>query len=744
MKIGHRNTQAPRRRGIRHQRGAAAVLAMMFLVIFSSLAAAMAIVSQGNLTTADSQMKITRSLAGAETGLRFMLYRINLETPAITTRSGLVDSSNATTLWTQLRTALVASFNGETHNIVEPVVNGTALTIGPIAVAPGEPQFTATLTPHPITGENYNSAYYQRPPYSQMSPAVSSANPLDATWVRLRVSCADGPAGRQITRSVQVDLRIEKKIKYAILSKSRLMIGRNVMIQGPVGSKFTETNLDNGHPVQIQSDFFGLDSQLDAELTAFYNTLKTNNASGENRLNLSNAAHVAGITNPAQYDTDSDGYIDEYDFFLAHYDASSKGYINATDMNTSTNVRNAQLFALIDTFGDPTRTGYNDGKIDENDRYAKIRGEVLLTAQAQAWASGAAGGDYLQHVQGLIAPDNGSSALEFQSAALDNYSLDPSDFDVSAYRTRATGDLAAQASQQVANSQGGANAPAMDLSGAREAVPYGAAHPYDMYDRPVYRNMTFNNVKIPKGTNALFINCRFIGCTFVETTTQNTDTNYNYVGMIEPASGAAIHYDKAAVVNGQSVTNTKALANNIRFDDCKFEGGVVTDVPTNFTQARNKLTFTGKTEFDPSAASLTDAEKALFQRSTLIAPQYSIEMGTFNNPNDADETVKLTGTIVAGIIDMRGQVTVDGSLLTTYEPKTGDLPVLLDEAANYNTTLGYFNTASGDLEAEMPDAAKGLGKIQIRYNGSRPLPDGILGPIRLTPSLATYTEGGAN
>ena len=59
------------------ERGAAAVLAMMFLVIFSSLAAAMAIVSQGNLTTADSSLKINRSLAAAETGMQFMVYRLN-------------------------------------------------------------------------------------------------------------------------------------------------------------------------------------------------------------------------------------------------------------------------------------------------------------------------------------------------------------------------------------------------------------------------------------------------------------------------------------------------------------------------------------------------------------------------------------------------------------------------------------------------------------------------------------------
>ncbi|MCE9591553.1 MAG: hypothetical protein K8S99_13640 [Planctomycetes bacterium] len=743
MRIAIHSKQSRNRRGRRHQRGAAAVLAMMFLVIFSSLAAAMAIVSQGNLTTADSQMKISRSLAGAETGLRFMIYRINLVTPTIKTKSGLIDSTTATSLWTSVRTALAASFANEPHNIAEPVVTGTSLKIGPIAVAPGEPQFTATLTPHPLTGENYSSAYYQRPPYSQMVPAVSSSKPLDNTWVRIRVECADGPAGHKITRSIQMDLRLEKKIKYAILSKNRLMIGQNVMIQGPIGSKFTETSLANGNPVQIKSDFFGLDSTLDQKLTAFYNTLKTNNPSGDNRINLSNSTQTAGITNPAQYDTNHDGYISEYDFFLAHYDKASKGYINATDMDTGSNVRAAQIFSLIDTFGDPTRTGYNDGKIDDNDRYAKIRGEVMLSTDVSSWNNGAAGGDYLKYVQGLITPDAGQSALAFQSSALDNYTLAASDFDVSAYRALATGDLAAQATQQAQNSPGGAAAPSMDLTGTAEAVPYGAAHPYDMYTRPVYKNMTFTNVKIPKGSNALFINCKFIGCTFVETTTANTDANYNYVGMVDPATGSYSHYDKAAVVNGQSVTDTKPLANNIRFDDCKFEGGVVTDVPSNFTQVRNKLAFTGTTVFDPNAASLTDTQKALFQRSTLLAPQYSVELGTFTSPNDSTETVKLTGTIVAGIIDMRGQVTVDGSLLTTFAPAAGSLPMLGNESPDYNTTLGYFGSSEGDKEEEMPASGQGLGKIQIRYNGTRPLPDGILGPIQLTPNLGTYSEGGA-
>jgi len=90
----HAYTRPARRRGV------AAILAMMFLVIFASLAAAMAVVSQGNLRVADTNLKIGRSLAAAETGMNLMVRRLeqvangdpfDLETfPGIRTTSGLI------------------------------------------------------------------------------------------------------------------------------------------------------------------------------------------------------------------------------------------------------------------------------------------------------------------------------------------------------------------------------------------------------------------------------------------------------------------------------------------------------------------------------------------------------------------------------------------------------------------------------------------------------------------------------
>ncbi len=726
---------------------------MMFLVIFGSLAAAMAIVAQGNLATADSSMKINRSLAAAETGLHFMVYRVNQITANVQTRDGEITSANAGPLWDQVRAGLIASLSMETHNLTEPyeciwpqidmpVSGGKSLHVGPMGIGPGAPTFTATFTPHPIAGENYDSSYYQRSPYVDLTPVVSNATPLDGTWVRVRIEAFDGPINHRVTRAVQLDFQLEKKIRYAILSRSRVMIGRNVMIEGPIGSRYNETHLTHGHPIQMLSDFGGLDTALDANLTLLKNTLATNDANGDNRVNLADSREIQGITNPAQYDIDGDGFVDDYDFFLAHYDTSAKGYITAVDMNTSSNVDAAQLFTMIDTFGDPNRTGYGDGRIDEYDRYTKVRGEIRAAASKAAWEIGAANGPYQDFFQGPIQPDYNGDAMTFEAADTAVPQFTPADFDVASFKAMAANDLATQAVAQAANHDPSDPTSPQPLGNqTREAVPFGAAHPYDYYDRPIYENMTFTNIRIPKGSNALFKNCRFIGVTFVETESNNQDALFSFAGMQE-ADGTAKHPNLTVKVNGQDVADTKTISNNVRFHGCTFEGGIVSDAPTEFSQTRNKIAFTGKTAFKiKESTELNAAQKALFRRSTLLVPHYSVEMGTFVSPADSNETVELSGTVVAGIIDMRGQVKVNGTILTTFEPKSNTGPVQGDTSPQFNTTLGYFSSLDGDMEAELPSGGRGI--IQVRYDPTLPLPDGILAPISLRPNYATYSETGA-
>lgn len=745
---------------------------MMFLVIFGSLAAAMAIVSQGNLHTAETHIKVNRSLAASETGMRMIMYRLSQATDTVLTRSGTVWDPAAGTyittlnssdlasdtsgmpvdvllgksdaIWAEVAATLASQFSGELHNQQEPFIDGdNVLHIGPIAVAPAGPSFKATLTQHPILNEDYDSQYYTRPPYSDM--AVSSANPLDGRFVRVTVEAFDGIPGNRVHRSISMDFQLVKRIEYAVLSRSRVMLGRNVMIEGRVGSTFTETNLKQGHPMQVVSDFRGLSPELDAKLDALLGSIIEDDQDGDNRLSIYNSTEVADYADPASYDIDGDGFITDYDFFLSHFDTSSSpGQVTLSELEAELDPLDAQqLMMLIDTFGSPNRMGYNDGVLDKYDRYAKIRGEVHIAADKAGWEAGAAKatGAYQDHLQGPIVPGNGKTPMNFQSSETGEYELNPEQFDVSSFKALANDDFLAQASSNAANHDpGDPDSPKPLGRVVTEAVPFQATYPYDYYDRPVYENMTFRNVKIPKGTNALFINCRFIGVTFIETEVNNNDPNFNYAGM-QDATGDQKHPDRFVEVNGVEVYDTKTLANNIRFHNCTFEGGVVTDVPEEYTHARNKVTFTGNSGFDiENSTQLSTAEKMLYQRSSLLAPHYSIEMGTFISPYDSSEVIQLSGTIVAGLIDMRGQVNIDGQLLTTFEPKSDTGPVIGGTSPQFNTTLGYFSAADGDLETELPE--NGLGVIHVRYNKDLPLPDGILGPVEAVPLWSTYFEGG--
>ncbi|MEM6505153.1 MAG: hypothetical protein AAF711_06775 [Planctomycetota bacterium] len=759
-------------RTLRRQRGAAAVLSMMFLVIFGSLAAAMAIVSQGNLHTADTHLQVNRSLAASETGLHLMMYRLSEAAEQVLTRSGAVwdpaagnyittlqssdlsgDSSGmpvdvllgkADAIWTEVSATLATSLSGELHNQQEPYIDSDGvLHVGPIAIGPNAPSFTATFTPHPIVGEDYDSDYYTRPPYSDMG--ISSTSPLDARFIRVSVEAYDGTPGNRVYRSVSMDFQLVKRIEYAVLSRSRVMIGRNVMVEGRVGSTFTETNLDNGHPIQIASDFYGLDATLDTQLEALLGSIIEDDQNGDNRLSIHDSTEVADYANPSAFDTDGDGYITDFDFFLSHFDtASSPGQITVTELESSLDSLDAQqLMTLIDTFGSPLRAGYNDGVIDEYDRYAKVRGEVHIAADLAGWLSGAASetGAYQDHLQGPLVPTHNNNPLTFQSNETGEYELNPTQFNVQSFKDLATDDFLAQAATNAASHDPTDDTTPQPLgTSVLEEVPFGATYPYDYYDRPVYENMTFRNVKIPKGTNALFINCRFIGVTFVETETANTDPDFNYAG-IQNSSGDPQYADRFVTIDGTDVYDTKTVANNIRFHNCTFEGAVVTDVPQEYTHVRNKVTFTGNSGFDiDNSTQLTDAEKTLFKRSSLLAPHYSIEMGTFVAPYDSSEAIQLSGTIVAGLIDMRGQINIDGQLLTTFEPISDTGPVIGNTSPQFNTTLGYFGAADGDLETEVPE--NGLGVIHVRYNKDLPLPDGILGPVEAVPLWGTYFEGG--
>ncbi|MEM1107922.1 MAG: type II secretion system protein [Planctomycetota bacterium] len=843
------------------QRGITAVLAMLFLMIFGSLAAAMAIVSQGNLRTADSHLKINRAMATAETGLDLMVYRLEQITqgdpsdstrfPGIRIDEGLIHDGdfydadgNAYDIWSgtngeqgvaiQLADALAGepNFASSGNPYVDSVSLGVndrglpiyQLIVPAIQVGPNAPAFSATMTPHPLpnpadgitVSADYDDAFYDRLPYGppgdvpgttqyDIDMAIKEAagidyivsettgfnntynlptRPLDGRYIRVRVTAFDGDLNnsdprfdpdsaeydpelvsrRRVYRSIAMDFRLDKRVPYAILSRSRIMVGRNVQIRGNVGSRFTEVDKLNGHPLQVLSDFVGLSSSLDAILSppntsyptggTFHNELVINDKNGDNRIDTRNPSEMVdwpgGPAAALAADLDGDLYVSDFDYFLAEFDSSGDGRVTSAELAAGSASQSAttaaQLFELMDKGGDTFRVGYDDGFIDADDLYAKIRGQISLKATAADWNTGlqdwgdngtGTAPDYRDFLQGMVRPDFGAAPLTTNDPDLDVHTFTQHSFDTSTFAAMATTTVEAQ--KGVAN---GSDTPSEGT--VFEEVPFESPFPYDYYDRPVYENMVFEDTRIPLGTNALFKNCRFIGVTFIEVSPHNDDENFNYVGMQE-GDGSPRHPDFDAEVNGSTVSDTKPFGNNIRFDNCRFEGPVVsgssdgTAQPAGFTHVRNKVNFTGDTTFD-FATSTTDDEQRLYERSSLLLPHMSVEMGSFVDGASSDQKLELSGAVVAGLIDMRGQIDLKGTLITTFEPVSGQAPVLGDTAPNFNTTLGYFSQGQGDLEANIPSG--GLGKIRLIYDPTIALPDGIDGPIELRPLTETYHEGG--
>ncbi len=385
-----------------------------------------------------------------------------------------------------------------------------------------------------------------------------------------------------------------------------------------------------------------------------------------------------------------------------------------------------------------------------------------------------------------------------------------------------------------------------------ENSPFNSPSYSDIYWRPVFTNMVFRNVQIPTGLNGLFNNCTFVGVTYVRCDSDNTHVLWQEYGLngldaggrpvpkynreiygddagedasnappmlpvtaIPPAQmvltvelsaspidkgdvpaseigtyGAAYNtLPEPLVIDGLRVIDTKTRSNNLRFHDTLFVGSIVSDTPTNYTQMRNKIQFTGVSKFttvhptEPNNAFLNpdsgDMEDIL--TSSMMLPNYSVDLGAFNSPPEQD--IKLQGAVIAGVLDARGNTEIDGALLLTFDPEYGVAPLVdilgapVGNPAGFNASLGYFGGDDGDFESidpttlpivggvrivgydttgdgladapydepqpagSTPVPFNGFGKIRIRHDPNMRLPSGLMLPLSMPPVQGTYQEG---
>ena len=854
------------RRAPSSARGVVSVLSMMFLVIFGSLAVAMAVVSKGNLRTAEAHLRVTRALGSTDTGLAIATERLAQAASTFRIEKGQITPTYATDLWN-------GTFTAPDGKVLLP--DGSPATFGvrdflaalhandqTIAITPYYQSQNDWLVTSPIILERASDDP-GNPLYNTVTSAAQITYIPEPTIGAVRAVVTgydwDWTRNAWIERSSQQDFRVFKRVAQAVLAPSKIMIGKNVQVNGPLGARFTGVANVGGDPLVVRGDFRGLDAGLDQRMDDFYAAVLANDANGDNRLSEQHAVESASLAalNLTDYDGDGnpdlafsdvsgDGVVDEFDIFLKKYDTNGDhSVVLSAALTTGTPAQgqspefdsiDEDLALLIDSAvpdrnGDgvvdsaDTVLGYRDGKLDARDQYAKIRGPVLVRANRNAWeqsvdSSGAPVGDYQSRVEGVIRADD-KPPVSFDKGDDELPSVQIDTFD------SASSALAAAANGGSFASQAGVSNPIFTLNTdangvvigqtfnaalvtTREATPFSAPAAVDYYDRPIFQNIVFKDVVIPMGLNALFINCTFVGVTRVETYQANAHPAWQFYGQQDangalqypplPANSSAqldndyyppndplfqkpVGFDvPRLLVNGTPYVNTKPLSNNIRFHDCMFVGSIVADKPTVFTNIRNKLQFTGATKFyeehptspndpalNPDPADIPEIEK-----SSMMLPQYSVDVGTNNAP--ADQDVNLQGVIIAGVLDVRGNTTIHGALLMTFEPSLTD-PALqhfgqpAGNPADFNITLGYFSPDQGDQEGYsifdyngqkivgfdttgdgLPDTVdpnaggapvpfNGFSKVVLNWDPNLIMPDGLIAPIQIEPVLQSYREG---
>ncbi len=786
-----RRARAPRRRGV------ASVLAMMFLVIFGSLAAAMAVVAQGNLRTADSSLKVSRAQSAAESGLVFAQRRLARESQRFVVEKGVVDAGFASRLWNgswnsgdgAVEVLPPSGFEGPDSPDGLAAAIRDAHLVDAAAFAPSAEHANlpeiyegGALVTLPMRLEaGVNTLWFQ-----VMYEPIAGTNRVRVTSLGV-----DG----EIRRTLSIEFEITKRIEYAVISPNRVMIGKNVLVEGPLGTRYGteegELTVDNGDPLVMRSDFRYLSDDLTAKIDALGAAIEAYDADGDGRLRPTHPFESQGLSGSGFSDLDGDQFVDDFDLFLSEYDADGDGAVVWDEARASAAGIDGgaefagiddQLARLVDLArpdrnGDgeidarDVRLGYSDGVLNTYDMYAKVTGRLVFAVDAESWEE-VAQEDWRGIAEGPVRPTDGSGPARFGVGSDELRVVTTADFADSAawFSTNVTANFAAQASAGV--SAGGtivtaANAP-------YEAVPYGSSAAYDHYRRPIYRNMVFRDVRIPKGTNPLFENCRFEGTVYIETETACTDINWNYTGalkQVDLGNGNISYVPRfpgiSSTLGGSTVSDTRTISNSVRFHGCTFLGSIAGDTPAEFTHWRNKVQLTGATRFysdpedgeldlQPDGAELRAILESFgttkldrLQRSSIMLPGWSVDVGNFTNEvafdPDLTPRVKLKGTIIAGVLDARGTADVHGTLLMTYRPVGGAGALAYNgKPESFNTTLGYFGALDGDGEGALPGDAgfSGFGEIRLRYDPDTKLPDGIPWPVTIEPVADSYHEGG--
>ncbi len=622
-------------RGMR--RGAALILAMVFVLVFSALAVALASFSGSNIQIASGQHKVNKALHAAQSGLECAKYLVKTVTtsagwPAPTDKNFVTDEQ-ADLVWAALcQYAQDTRIDGKTVPEPSAFAGGVELLMPTMDFGDGNGQFTLRLF----------------------------RNDDDPRVIHIQSTGADGGAVRRVAMTMNVT-KDRQVLEYAIATQGRMWLTGDTTIHGSIYSSY-------GRKYNSSGTSYSLLSQAP--------------------FNMTSDSRVEGTINTV----------------LSHSDMASRSY----QLETLTASKKAKF-----TFG---ATVYDEGGNVVTDSYGIVDDEGYMLD---------AGGDPVFDAEGKRIPVDFANRVYSTADEIQGYheninygqprsaqvnGMQIGDYDTSSYKSAISTTVRAASASVIENGVLGTSGvstvteyfPHAPLSSGGYTTRSGSSLPLK---RHIYENKTIRDVVVAKGTNALFKNCTFEGVLYV-------DTNYSGPSVSLPSS-----YTSSTI---SSFLSTSKNYNNIRFENCTFNGVIVTNTPQALNSnwwMGNNLYFTGEAAFENQSS---------VQEATILAPHFNVNLGN-TNPNASENNV-LTGAIVGGIVDVRGNAQIYGTIISMADTSA--------YSSGYVTNIGVTLEDGGSETTEAGD----VGVISITPDEDTMLPSGIKSPIIIKPDPRTYCE----
>jgi Tfp pilus assembly protein PilX len=497
----------------------------------------------------------------------------------------------------------------------------------------------------------------------------------DPRTITVKSTGTDG----QVTRSASIVKEITKSadvLKYAIASRGRMWITGDSTIHGSVYSAW---NLSTSQLTQLTA----LDAQVKAKMaagtlnsTSFATLVTSLSLSATNRTTVLNEL-LAGTLSPEKAAARCIGFMSTSSLSVAPFnmtgDSTILGTINTCWTKDQIEPKSWQ-FETWDAGKNPIyRTDSSGNIIYEKDS----SGNFLLDDYGDKIKSRVvSSGD---EIQGVCA------GINYGEAPQNLAGMNISDYDTTVYYNKTktvnggNGDITTSSTTRTEYFPNGVNS--NGTNNYQKSVSGSLA-----LTRHVYTNQTFTNRRLKASDNALFQNCTFNGVLFVDC------------------------YGNVATNAGSSTYN------NVRFDSCTFNGTIVSNTPQTFNWQKNTLYFTGSATFPEDSSADTK----------ILAPHFNVNLGNANPVAGTDNV--LHGAIVGGIVDVRGNAEVFGTIISMADTSS--------YTSGYVTNIGATLNDGGSETVAIGD----IGTINITPDPAKLLPSGIKTPIVIIDKLDSYSE----